>query len=323
MKIPQQTSSRLLSSVRAGEDAGVYLLAEDLAMIQTVDFFPPVVDDPLTFGRIAAANALSDIYAMGGQAITALNIVCFPHDMDFEILERILLGGHQKALEAGALIIGGHTIDDEEPKYGLAVTGLVNPSRMKKVVGSIPGDALVLTKRIGTGILTTALKGELVTERDIDEAIESMSRLNKGASEVLSRPEVHAMTDVTGFGLVGHLLDLIRPSHLAAEIWVDRVPLFDLTAEMASMGVMPGGLHRNREYARDLEVNADGLDDLSIECLHDPQTSGGLLASVDSSRAGEILTELRQGPAPNATMIGRLEENDVTRVIYRKDKKES
>lgn len=303
-RLPEDTSPELLSSIHNGEDAGVFLLQEGLALVQTVDFFPPIVDDPYTFGQIAAANAMSDIYAMGAKPLTALNIVAFPCAIGTDVLENILLGGHSKVREAGAFMVGGHTIEDEEPKYGLAVTGVVNPSEMKTISGARRGDFLVLTKAIGTGVLTTALKGGLVTGEQISEAVQSMCLLNREAAEVFARHAVSACTDVTGFGLIGHLYEMARASSAGAEVWAAEVPLFQKTLEMASMGMIPEGESRNREYVRDSEAVADGIDEILIGCLYDPQTSGGLLAAVPPDALDPVLKELKSGPCPRASAVG-------------------
>ncbi len=306
--LPEESAPELLSSLRTGEDAGVYQISEGLAIVQTVDFFPPIVDDPYTFGQIAAANALSDVYAMGGRPITALNIVAFPCGMDLEVLEKILLGGYDKMHEADAVIVGGHTIDDDELKYGLAITGLVDPAKMTTITGAHPGDLLLLTKPIGTGILATALKAGLLTEEEMEEAVASMCTLNREAAEVLGRYRVNACTDVTGFGLVGHLYEMATAGGISAELWAGDVPLFERTLEMVSMGMVPEGKKRNFEYAKEVELLTQEDDDLILECLYDPQTSGGLLASVEPSDADSALEELRQGPCPRAAAVGTVLE---------------
>ena len=302
--LPEETAPELLSSIRSGEDAGVYLVSDGLAMVQTVDFFPPMVDDPYTFGQIAAANALSDVYAMRGRPVTALNIAAFPCEMDLEVLQQILLGGHDKVHEAGAVIVGGHTIDDDELKYGLAVTGLVDPARMTTIGGARPGELLVLTKPVGTGILATALKAGLLTEEDMSEAVESMRALNRDASEVFGRHNVTACTDVTGFGLMGHLYEMVAASGVSAEVWAREVPLFERALEMVSMGMVPRGKTRNFDYTRSVALPAASGDDRVIDCLYDPQTSGGLLASIERDSAEAVLEELRAGPCPRAAVVG-------------------
>jgi selenide,water dikinase len=306
--LPEETAPELLSSLRTGEDAGVYLISEGLAIVQTVDFFPPIVDDPYTFGQITAANALSDVYAMGGKPLTALNIVAFPCGMDLGVLEQVLRGGHHKVHEAGAVIVGGHTIDDDEMKYGLAVTGLVDPAKITAITGAHPGDVLVLTKPVGTGILATALKAELLTEEEMGEAVSSMCSLNREAAEILGRYTVNACTDITGFGLAGHLYEMVKAGGVSAELLAGDVPLFERTLEMASMGMVPEGTRRNFDYAGGVELPAGKEDDLLLQCIYDPQTSGGLLAAVDKSDADSALQELRRGPCPRAAAVGTVLE---------------
>lgn len=295
---------RVLSQIDLGEDAGVYLLAKNLAIVQTLDFFPPMVDDPYTFGQIAAANALSDLYAMGATPVTAMNIVAFPCSLDMSILEEILQGGCSKVQEAGASMLGGHTIDDKEPKYGLSVTGTINPEKIMSVEGARPGDAIILTKPIGTGILTTAIKAEFVTENEIRDAVDSMLTLNREASRILFKYSAHACTDVTGFGLIGHLYDILKAGGVSCEIWTAYIPVFERTIEMAGKGMMPGGLYRNKKHTESRERCEEAVEPLTLDCLHDPQTSGGLLAAVAAEESGAILGDLRNGPCPLAAVIG-------------------
>lgn len=266
------------------------------------------MDDPYTFGQIAAANALSDVYAMGGKPLTAMNLVAFPCALGLDVLKRILLGGVDKVHEAGAAVVGGHTIEDREPKYGLAVTGIVRPSEMTTVGGARPGDSLVLTKPLGTGILATALKGELIDEEAMAEAIESMRTLNREAAEALKRYDVSACTDVTGFGLIGHLYDMFRASDVSFELRSSEVPLFDGVLDMASMGMMPAGLYRNRDFVGEVARKADGVGTDTFDVLFDPQTSGGLLASVRGSDAGRLVAELRDRGCAGACEIGKVIE---------------
>ena len=304
--LPASDVPELISSAESGEDAGVYLLDEDTALVQTLDFFPPIVDDPHTFGQIAAANALSDIYAMGARPLTALNLVAFPCSLGLDVLQSILLGGHEKVREAGAVIVGGHTIEDEEPKYGLSVTGLVNPSEMTTIDGARPGDVLVLTKPIGTGILATALKAEFIGEEYMAAAIDSMRTLNRDAALLFSRYNVTACTDVTGFGLVGHLFEMVRAANVSAELWAGEVPLLEGTLEMGRMGMMPAGLYRNKEFVGPATVDDGAFDRTLFDCLFDPQTSGGLLGAVDQDDAAALLDELKRGPCPAASAVGRV-----------------
>lgn len=319
--LPEQEEPRLLSRARAGEDAGVFLLSADLALVQTVDFFPPIVDDPYLFGQIAAANALSDIYAMGARPLTAMNIMAFPCALDLSVVGRILLGGQEKMREAGAVVVGGHTIEDEELKYGLAVTGVADPRRITGIAGARPGDGLVLTKPLGTGILATALKAKFLTEEEMSEAILSMCALNRDAADVFASHGVNACTDVTGFGLVGHLLDMLRAGPVSADVWVEEVPLLEGAFKMASMGMVPAFQSQNREYALSAGVDAGRVDTVLLDCFFDPQTSGGLLASAPAARVDEIVGELRAGAAPRAAVIGVVTDGPEASVRIRHEKR--
>lgn len=314
--LPEEGDPKLISSIHTGEDAGVYMLSDDLALVQTVDFFPPIVDDPYAFGEIAAANALSDLYAMGARPLTAMNIVAFPCKLDLEILKDILSGGHEKIRQAGAVIVGGHTIEDDEPKYGLAVTGLVRPSQLTTISGAEPGDRLLLTKPLGTGILTTALKGGFIDEEGISEAVLSMRTLNREPADIFARLGINACTDVSGFGLVGHLHEMALASGVAAEIWVNRVPLFERTVEMAGMGMVTGA---PRDFVKVVEPEEETTDEVLMDCLFDPQTSGGLLASVRPDRADAVLEELTRGPCPKAVPVGVLTEGPPGRITVRRN----
>lgn len=290
------------------DDAGVYRLDHQTALIQTVDFFPPLVDDPYTFGQIAAANALSDVYAMGGKPLTAMNIVCFPtRTLDLEVLEAILAGGAEVVTSSGAVLLGGHTIEDEEPKYGLAVTGIAHPDCIVTNRGARPGEALVLTKPLGTGVLVTALKGEMITEEEARPAIEYMTRTNRAASETMQKIGVSAATDITGFGLLGHALEMSAGSGWALEIDSSRVPWLPLAREMARMGLVPAGTYTNQNQLSDRIEFADRVTTEEKDLLYDPQTSGGLLISVDPGRKDRLLSELADQGEP-AWEIGRVTE---------------
>jgi len=314
--ISEETSPRLLTSVRNGEDAGVFMLEEGITIVQSVDFFPPIVNDPLTFGKISAANALSDIYAMNAQPQTALNIIAFPCNIEKEIIGSILQGGQEKVREAGAIVVGGHSIDDEELKYGMCVLGTVNPELMWRIDKARIGDILILTKPIGTGILSTALKAEFVDESEIKDAISSMCELNKRSREVLARYRVHACTDVTGFGLIGHLKEMCTASGIGAVISLSKIPFFEKTLEMAEMGMIPAGQKRNKDFASNIVATKGNIEPLILECLFDPQTSGGLLACVHPDDAPGALKELRNEASPNAEEIGYLiSEKDVKIVV--------
>jgi len=276
------------------DDAGVYRLSSDLAMVQTVDFFTPMVDDPYVFGQVAAANSLSDIYAMGAVPKTAMNIIAFPvNKMDIQVLEAILAGGADKLLEAETLLVGGHTIEDEEPKYGLSVTGFVHPDRVLANRGAQPGDVLVLTKPLGVGIITTAIKGGMASEEQQQAVIRSMTQLNRYAQEAMEGISVHGCTDVTGFGLLGHGYEMVADNRVGLEIWSRRVPMHTGALELADMGIVPGGAHRNRCYLGDRIGFADEVTPAMQDILSDPQTSGGLLLALGEQDAARYLQNLK------------------------------
>ena len=306
-QLPIFEDENLLSAAIPFADAGVYRLDSERALVQSVDFFTPVVDDPRSYGRIAAANAFSDIYAMGGSPLTALSLVGFPACLDRSILVEILLGGVEKVKEAGAVIVGGHTVDDEEPKVGLAVTGLVDPAKLVSTVGARPGDALVLTKPLGTGILATALKGEVLTEADMREAIAGMETLNRAACEAMLAVGVHACTDITGFSLMGHALELAEASGVLVELEAAALPVYPQAREMAAMGLIPAGSYSNRDYYLPRVLEGQNLAPDVLDILADPQTSGGLLMAVAAERLDALLAALRQGGA-NGWVIGRVGE---------------
>jgi selenide,water dikinase len=291
-RLPKQSDPDLLVGFETSDDAGIYRIAQDLAMVQTVDFFTPLVDDPFTFGEIAATNALSDIYAMGGRPVTALSIVCFPQDGDLDVLEQIMRGGLNKMNEAGCTVVGGHSVRDVEIKFGYAVTGLIDPERVFTNTGAIPGDALVLTKPIGTGVITTALKRGIAEDSWVSEAVRSMTTLNRVASGIVTKiPGVHAMTDVTGFGLMGHGRELALGSGVMIEIEADKVLRIIGALDAIALGAVPAGLLANREFAECVSADAKGAqiaDDLR-SLLYDPQTAGGLLISVAPERADSLL----------------------------------
>jgi len=293
-QLPQFDDPDLLSRTIPFADAGIYRIADDLALVQSVDFFTPVVNDPLAYGRIAAANALSDIYAVGGRPVTALNLASFPKKVDHEILIQILKGGAEKVLEAGAVIAGGHTVDDEEPKYGLAVTGLVDPRRMVTTVGARPGDRLVLTKPLGTGILACALKGDVVGEADIRDAISGMETLNRQASKAMMQAGVSACTDITGFGLIGHAAEMAQASGVCLALEFDSLPLYARVMDMARQGLIPGGSYKNREHYLPQISNHADVSSEQLDILADPQTSGGLLMAVAPEKLRNLLDQLKQ-----------------------------
>lgn len=281
-----ESNPDLLVGWETSDDAGVIRIREDLALIQTVDFFTPIVDEPRAFGRIAAANALSDVYAMGGRPLTAMNLVCFPRDkLPKEVLREILLGGIEAVHEAGALLVGGHSVNDSELKYGLSVTGVVHPQHIVTNRGARPGDRLILTKPLGTGILSTAIKGRLLGTEAEQEVIKWMAALNREASEAMQEVGVSACTDITGFGLLGHALELAAASGVEIQLRASRVPLLPQVLDMARMGMVPGGSFANRRYCERSVITEDGVDPLLVDCLADAQTSGGLLIAVPEERA--------------------------------------
>ena len=306
----------LLVGFDRSDDASVYQISDGLALVQTVDFFPPIADDPYLFGQIAAANALSDVYAMGGEPKLCLNIMAVPKDMPSEAVHDLLRGGYDKVYEAGALITGGHSILDDEPKYGLAVTGFVHPDRMLTNSGAKPGDALLFTKPIGIGVLTTAAKADLAPPQAMERAYTLMTTLNKAARDVMVQYRVHACTDVTGFGLLGHGLEMAQGSGVELEIDVGAVDFIPEAAELARMGILPEGMYRNRSFAGD-SVDPGTAELWQQDLLYDPQTSGGLLMAVDPEDA-EALYEALRPAVPSAQRIGTVREYQGGRRIFLK-----
>jgi selenide,water dikinase len=294
------------------DDAGFIPFGGGL-LLQTTDFFTPVVDDPYRFGQIASANAFSDVYAMGGEPLTAMNLVAFPCSLDLGILREILAGGLSKIEESGARLCGGHSVQDEEPKYGLSVTGFVEAERVVRNAGAELGDVLVLTKPLGLGILTTALKRDLLSEEEIEEAVQTASLLNKGAREAMGEVGVSAATDVTGYGFLGHLTEMLEASGVGAVVRQSKVPVWDRAISLAAEGCYPGGLKNNREYLGD-KVNADGIGQEDLLPLYDPQTSGGLLVAVPEERAQALIRAL-QGRDTLAAVVGEVVEDQTIRVI--------
>lgn len=290
------------------DDAGVYKLTDDLAIIQTIDFFTPIVDDPYMFGQIAVANALSDVYTMGGKPLTAMNIVCFPIDaMDLFILKDILLGGIDKMREANVTLVGGHSINDSELKYGLSVTGVVHPDKMITNTGGIKGDKIILTKPLGTGIINTAAKAEMADENTINTVTTSMAALNKKAAELAQQSGgLHACTDITGFGFLGHAVQLVKNSGISVEIDSSTVPLFPDATNLAAQGMCPAGLHRNREFYSPWVEISDSVPLNVQDVLYDPQTSGGLLLIVEAGKAGELMEKLKLTGVHDAALIGEV-----------------
>ncbi len=297
--------------MNTGDDAAVYRMSDDTALIQTVDFFPPIVDDPYDFGQIAVANALSDVYAMGGKPLTALNIVGFPVALPKDILGSILIGGAHKAQEAGVLIVGGHTVDDEEPKYGLSVTGIVRPGDEVTNAGAQPGDSLVLTKPIGTGVITTAGKQGVAGQDVIASAVEIMGTLNRDAAHAMTSVGVHACVDVTGFGLLGHLRGMTRASGVSATVELGAVPLIPGAQELAEQGVAPGGTHRNLESLEPDVAWDDSVTEIQKLLLADAQTSGGLLIAVPGPSTGALVEALKDHGVQTHAVIGSISEAPV------------
>lgn len=304
--IKVRTDPNLLVGFDKSDDASVYKISGELAIVQTVDFFPPIADDPYTFGQIAAANAMSDIYAMGGEPKLALNVMAVPADMDRDTVHAILRGGYEKVYEAGALITGGHSILDDEPKYGMAVTGFVHPDKIITNSGAKPGDELIFTKPLGSGIMTTAAKAGMASEEGLKYVLSVMTTLNKAARDIMVKYRVHACTDVTGFGLMGHLLEMTQGSGTGAVIDVRGIALVEESLRLAEMGILPEGMYRNRSFA---ESSVDGGEvSLAVQdMLYDPQTSGGLLMAVDPDDADALFEELEPS-VPHAQRIGRIEE---------------
>ena len=301
------TDPRLIVGYDKSDDASVYEINDDTALIQTTDFFPPIVDNPYLYGQIAAANAISDVYAMGGEPKLALNIMCITETMDKDIVQEILRGGYDKAYEAGVIITGGHTIHGAEPIYGLAVSGFVNPRNVLTNSGAKPGDAIILTKPLGIGIITTAAKGGLVEEELLNKAYIQMATLNKSARDIMVKYAVHSCTDVTGFSLLGHSLEMAQGSECSINLMVDRIPYHKEAYDFADMGFIPAGAYRNREYAEAFVKIADNIERPMIDICFDPQTSGGLLISVDGNDAGKALIEMQEAGI-NAEIIGSVSE---------------
>ena len=295
----------LLVGFEHGDDAAVYRIDEHVALVLTVDFFAPIVDDPFTYGAIAAANSLSDVYAVGGCPITALNIAAFPRSLPSEIPSEILRGGAAKVAEAGAIIVGGHTVDDIEPKYGLSVVGLVEPGRQVQNSTAESGDVLVLTKPIGTGVVTTALKNGKAVGDVLDAAVDSMLRLNRDAAEAMLAASANAATDVTGFGIVGHLMTMMNASKTTGRLRRSALPVLPGVVELLSDGVAPGGTHRNLESCAESVKWVDGVTDIDQLLLCDPQTSGGLLISLPEDAVGGLIADLK-GRGVVGTVVGEV-----------------
>lgn len=306
---------RLIVGLETSDDAAVYKIDENLAIIQTLDFFTPIVDDPYTFGQIAAANSLSDIYAMGGEPRLAMNIVCFPDCLNPDLMAEILKGGQNKVEEAGAILVGGHSVSDDEPKYGLSVTGFVHPKKVWTNAGAKEGDVLILTKPIGLGIINTAIIGGLADKDSYDEAVFNMSTLNKYAKEAIEGEEaINSVTDITGFGIVGHAQEMAEASDKTIKLYWANIPLIKNTVSYAEMGLIPAGAYTNKNYFKPY-VETRGDIPVSMEdIIYDPQTSGGLLISVDRDRADIVLQRLSKTPTKCA-IIGEVVKRDNHHII--------
>lgn len=313
---PSMPDANLLVGLETSDDAGVYRLTDDIALIQTVDFFTPVVDDPYAFGQIAAANALSDVYAMGGKPLTAMNLIAFPTDtLGLEVLAEILKGGADKIREAGAIIVGGHSIQDAEPKYGLALTGIVHPDRVLTNAGARPGDKLVLTKPIGVGIITTAIKGGAASPEAIEEVTRVMAALNNSAAEVMQEVGVHACTDITGFGLLGHASEMARASGTGMRIYAGAVPVLAPAREYVRFGIIPAGTRGNLRYLKPFAEFAPEITEEVQLLLADAITSGGLLISVPATKADRLVAGLKERQTIAAAVVGEVIE-DAQNKIY-------
>ena len=315
--LPKFNDENLIVGVETSDDAAVYKVSDDLALIQTLDFFTPIVDDPYLFGQIAAANSLSDVYAMGGEPKTALNIVGFPNCLDPHILGKIMEGGASKVLEAGAVLAGGHSVQDDEPKYGLSVTGFVNPSKIFKNYGSNPGDVLILTKQVGSGLINTAIKAEMAEDKWVDEVVTVMTSLNKYAKEVVENYPISACTDITGFGLLGHSVEMASSSNVTFEIDVNAVPYVTGALEMAKMGLVPAGTYANKGYLGQ-EVNMEGIEEFYLDALFDPQTSGGLLVSLPEKELDSIMKAFEQKALDTkVAVIGKVIEKQDKSIVLK------
>ncbi len=307
--LPKINDKNLIVGLDTSDDAAVYRINDSLSLIQTLDFFTPVVDDPYTFGQIAAANSLSDIYAMGGEPRLALNIVCFPNCLSPDILGEILRGGNDKVTESGAILVGGHSVSDDEPKYGLSVTGFIHPDNILTNSNAKIGDVLVLTKPLGIGIINTAIKGEIADKKTYDEAVEVMTTLNKYGKKAIDKTGgVNSVTDITGFGLLGHALEMAMGSNVTIKINSKDIPVIEGSIEYANMGLIPAGAYSNKNYIKDRVYFKDNIPKYLEDIMYDPQTSGGLLISVRKDRVSSLLKALENSPTQYG-IIGEVCEN--------------
>ena len=309
------TDGNVLVGLDRADDAGVYKVSDELALIQTVDFFTPIVDDPYWFGQIAAANALSDVYAMGGIPKTAMNLVAFPvKDMDLSVLRAVIQGGIDKLAEAETVLIGGHSIEDKELKYGLSVTGFVHPARVLTKQNLQPGDGLVLTKPLGTGIANTAIKAGMASADLTENVTRLMAALNRIAAETMARFEVHACTDVTGFGLLGHLAEMVSGSGRSVRVFAERVPVIEDALSFAAMGLIPAGAYKNRDFRAGMIEVADGVARERQDMLFDPQTSGGLLICMPEAQAEDLVAALKDAGLGDAAKVGEIVDGPAEKI---------
>ena len=305
-QLPKFYDENLIVGNDTSDDAAVYKIDEEKAVILTMDFFTPIVDDPYTFGQIAAANSLSDVYAMGGRPVTAMNIVCFPTCLSMDVLRDILKGGADKVAEAGAIVVGGHSVEDDEPKFGLSVMGMIHPGKVTANSGAKPGDVLILTKPLGVGILNTAIKADLTDEGTYKNAVDVMSYLNKDACEAMMNVGINGCTDVTGFGLLGHGYEMAEASNVSLEIWADYIPIINKSIEFAKMGIIPAGAYNNEGYIETHVHFAESIKQEIRDIMYDPQTSGGLLISVPEVNSEKLMEELRKNNKTDFNLIGKV-----------------
>jgi len=314
LSFPQD--ERVLIGMNEPDDAGVYLINDEVALIQTVDFFTPIVDDPYWFGQIAVTNALSDVYAMGGRPVTAMNLVAFPlKDMELSVLRSILEGGLDKMAEAGVSLVGGHSVEDKELKYGLSVTGFVHPKEILTKKGFRTGDRLILTKPLGTGIINTAIKAGMASPKIIERVTRMMATLNRDAAEVMKRFRVRACTDVTGFGLLGHLCEMVVDSGLGLRLFVEAIPIYPEARAYAAMGLVPAGTYNNRLFRENFILFSEGIDPITRDILFDAQTSGGLVIVADPGDADPLVTALRSEGIEEAVVIGEVVATPADRIV--------
>lgn len=310
-QLPNVKNENLIVGLDTSDDAAVYRVNDELALIETLDFFTPVVDDPYTFGQIAAANSLSDVYAMGGNPVLAMNIVCFPNCLSPDVLVEILKGGHDKVVESGAMLVGGHTVEDDEPKYGLSVTGFVHPDKVLSNSNAKPGDYLILTKPVGSGIINTAFKGGLADEKSYTEVVKVMSTLNKYSCDAMSKVNVNSCTDITGFGLLGHSLEMAMGSNVTIRIKSKMIPTISGATEYAQMGLVPAGTYKNEAYIGEKVKFIEDVPREVKDLLFDPQTSGGLLISVPKEEIDMLVAQLEHTPTKYGIIGEVLEKKDV------------